>query len=164
MHDNRYLVVTILLSLALSSSLFACAMEGTDDELYTVEGTPETVLIDAGTIARLRPGEVVNLQLDAPILYIVDYSEPFDFNRIVLHRLDTTMTLTAYLAEAAQYGFDPAKVPNKQLELAGDPHFFGTLDEDEIKLLEARGWVRTNGYHDVCRRRIYLCALWPLNP
>lgn len=96
-------------------SVVAAACTGSDDAWNDRSIT----VITADDLAATPQGSMLELDLDRALGYIIDYSTPMDFDRVLLVARDQRMPLDHWLEEYRRLGFDYRDSPTRQFAVFG---------------------------------------------
>jgi fibro-slime domain-containing protein len=139
MRGTRSVALSVATVLMASAVVVGCteSAPSTEGESSAVRN----VLINAGTIEKLAPGENVIVKLGAErVRYYFDFREPLDFGRVDLQSpSDARGSMAAALAQIKEKGVDLLEATDERFSVVADASYFEALDAKDIAELHAKG-------------------------
>lgn len=143
---SRSLVLRVATVLLASTVVVSCTSAEPPAE---VQGAAvQNVLINAGTIEKLAPGEDVLIGLGAErVRYYFDFREPIDFTRVALQSPSNARGgMDHALMQMKDQGFNPLQATDLRFSVAADASFMVELNASEVAELNAKGkLIKTSG-------------------
>ncbi|HSN99992.1 MAG TPA: hypothetical protein VLS89_16985 [Candidatus Nanopelagicales bacterium] len=141
-----------LKSLIIGTSLLALAAAGcAEDPAAPAPGgesdAVQNELVSARDIAKLQPGQKLQIDLVDDLVLFLDYTQPLDYARVELSAGESTFSLEDHVLalQSKDYGDNPpidvTDSPDKSFRVALDPADFGDdLTADELAILRETGY------------------------